>query len=387
MWGMTSTPEIDEQFMRRAIRLAMNGRGRVEPNPMVGCVIVKERRVIGEGFHERYGGPHAEPNALGSCSESPEGGTAYVTLEPCCHLNKQTPPCVPRLIEAKVGRVVVGCVDPNPAVDGNGARQLRQAGIVVDGPVLEAECRQLIAPFIAGIAHHRPYVTLKWAQTADGKIAGPGGRRMQIGNQRSSRTVHALRSRSEVIIVGINTVLTDDPLLTARDSPAGANSQSLRVVLDSSLRISPTARLFAPGESSTSALVYHGVGGMADRIRELAMAGIPLRALPLSNDGRLSLPALLEDLYDEPTTHVLVESGPTLAAGFINDNLADRIWVFRSPKVVNDASAPSAVEIPSHYIETGRVELDGDVLTEYLNPRSPVFFAPEPSADLVLPRG
>src|SRR6478672_12959886 len=145
---MTESAEVDQQFMRRAIRLAMNGRGRVEPNPMVGCVIVSaDGRVIGEGYHERFGGPHAEPNALASCTESPAGATAYVTLEPCCYTNKRTPPCAPRLIEARIARVVYGCLDPNPPVNGNGVAMLRAAGIQVNGPVLEGAAKQLIEPF------------------------------------------------------------------------------------------------------------------------------------------------------------------------------------------------------------------------------------------------
>src|SRR4051812_19538020 len=160
------TPTQDEQHLRRAIRLAMNGRGRVEPNPMVGCVIVsKDGRVIGEGCHQQFGGPHAEPNALANCTESPQGATAYVTLEPCCHTNKKTPPCTPRLIEAKVGRVVIGCLDPNRQVDGKGVAMLRGAGIDVTWPCLEAEAKQLLAPFIARTRHERPYVTLKWAES------------------------------------------------------------------------------------------------------------------------------------------------------------------------------------------------------------------------------
>src|SRR5256714_14414733 len=146
---------IDESLMRRAIRLAMRGRGSVEPNPMVGCVIVKDGRVIGEGWHEQFGGPHAEPNTLASCSESPEGATAYVTLEPCCHTNKKTPPCVPKLIEAKIARVVVGCLDPNSDVNGKGVERLRTAGIEVNGPMLEEECKQLIAPVLARVNQKR----------------------------------------------------------------------------------------------------------------------------------------------------------------------------------------------------------------------------------------
>src|SRR4051794_20488874 len=143
--------QFDDDFLRRAIRLAMNGRGRVEPNPMVGCVIVKHDRVIGEGYHQQFGGPHAEPNALANCTESPQGATAYVTLEPCCHTKKKTPPCTPRLIDAKIARVVIGCLDPNEEVNGNGVRMLRNAGIQVDGPLLEDEAKQLIAPFLARV--------------------------------------------------------------------------------------------------------------------------------------------------------------------------------------------------------------------------------------------
>jgi diaminohydroxyphosphoribosylaminopyrimidine deaminase/5-amino-6-(5-phosphoribosylamino)uracil reductase len=211
--------QADEQFIRRAIRLAVNGRGRVEPNPTVGCVIVKEGRVIGGGYHQRFGEPHAEPLALASCIESPRGATAYVTLEPCSHSNKKTPPCVPQLIEAGLARVVAGCVDPNPAVHGEGLAILRNAGIEVTAPVLELECKQLIAPFIAQTIHQRPYVTLKWAQTADNKVAGPNGFPIQITNARSTRAVQALRARSNALAVGIGTVLADNPRLTVRDLP------------------------------------------------------------------------------------------------------------------------------------------------------------------------
>ena len=162
-------PELDVKMMARAIQLAQRGRGRVEPNPMVGCVIVnRDGRVIGEGFHEEFGGPHAEPAALASCTESPAGATAYVTLEPCCHTNKKTPPCVPALIEARLARVVAGSVDPNPDVNGQGLDQLRAAAIQVTQGVLEESAKQLLAPFIARVVYDRPYVTLKWAETADG---------------------------------------------------------------------------------------------------------------------------------------------------------------------------------------------------------------------------
>src|SRR5262245_48989455 len=158
-------PQLDQQMMRRAIRLAMNARGQAEPNPTVGVVIARGDRVIGEGATSGFGGPHAEPTALAACTEPPAGATAYTTLEPCCHTNKKTPPCVPALIEAKIARVVIGCVDPNPDVNGKGIEQLRAAGIAVESNVLEDPAKQLIAPFIARTVYDRPYVTLKWAET------------------------------------------------------------------------------------------------------------------------------------------------------------------------------------------------------------------------------
>ena len=389
----TPSDDIDQQFMRRAIRLAMNGRGRVEPNPMVGCVIVSpDGRVIGEGYHARYGGPHAEPAALANCTEPPAGATAYVTLEPCCHTAKKTPPCVPRLIEARIARVVIGCLDPNPAVNGKGVAMLRAAGIRVDGPVLEQSAKQLIAPFLARLRHGRPYVTLKWAETGDRKIAGPRGARLQITSERSSRVVHQLRADSDGIVVGVNTVITDDPLLTARGVPA--SRRLIRFVLDSRLLTPETSNLvrtardvplviFCRNAALTSApervAQMEAAGAVFVRCGDPAGPGIPLGAFfdLLATDG-------LEDLTLVPFTHVLVEPGPTLARSFLSQGLADRLWVFRSSNRVGDESAPQAVEVPVDWVESGVVDLAGDTLTEYLNPASPVFFAPEPSADFVL---
>ncbi len=374
--------------MRRAIRLAMNGRGRVEPNPMVGCVIVKNGQVIGEGYHQQYGQAHAEPNALASCTQSPEGATTYVTLEPCCHTNKQTPPCVPRLIEANIARIVIGSPDPNPAVNGKGINQLQAAGIEITAPMLEAECRQLIAPFVAGIKLNRPYVTLKWAQTSDRKVAGKDGVRLQIGNSASAAIVHQLRSRSDAIMVGVNTVITDDPMLTVRGiSPV---RDLLRVVLDSQLRIPATSRLLDSGmRHEASLMIYCGESANTHRAGTYS-AEVGVKRVKAAPDGGLDLSEILSDLnnshseLDRQVTQLLVEAGPTLAKSFFRDNLVDRVWVFRSTLQLDDESAPTAALIPEDYVSTGELDLQGDTLTEYLNPRSPVFFAAEPSADLVL---
>lgn len=384
--------ENDLRFMRRALRVAMGGRGAVEPNPMVGCVIVREGRIIGDGFHPRYGGPHAEPTALAACSESPRGATAYITLEPCCHTQKKTPPCVPALIEAGVARVVIGCLDPNPAVNGRGVAMLREAGVDVAGPVLEAEAKQLIAPFLVRVAQRRPYVTLKWAQSADGKVAGPAGRRTWISNEHSRRVVHDLRSRCDAVLVGINTVLNDDPLLTARVERRLRPQR--RVVIDTHLQIPLDRKLVQSARACDDSarcrdgegvVVYCSQAAYAEKKRHaeaLVTAGVSVAPLPVDESGHVSLPAVLADLAVDTVTHVLVEPGPTLAAAMLRQNLADRVWIFRSTATIGDPTAPDAVSVA--YPEAGRVELSGDVLSEYLNPTSNGFFGLFPSADLVL---
>jgi diaminohydroxyphosphoribosylaminopyrimidine deaminase / 5-amino-6-(5-phosphoribosylamino)uracil reductase len=377
--------DTDISFLRRAIRLAMNGRGLVEPNPMVGCVLVRDGQIIGEGWHAQFGGPHAEPAALDDChrrGNTPEGATAYVTLEPCCHTNKKTPPCAPKLIEAKVARVVIGCLDPNPEVNGRGAAMLRAAGIQVDGPVLEAEAMQLIAPFLARIRHGRPYVTLKWAQTADGKVAGPGGRRMQISNATSTRLVHQLRARSDAILVGINSVFMDDPLLTARDVPSPR--RLLRVVLDAGLRL-PTISWLVQTAANAPVLVYTGSEGVERNPGAVeALRSLGVDVVSVDGHTRPDIAAVLSDLGQRGVTHLMVEGGPTVHQGFFASGYVDRLWVFRSPQRVDDSTAPSAPTIPPHLSATQKLPLSSDVLTEYLDPRSDVFFAPVPSADLVL---
>ena len=379
--------DSDVHHLRRAIRLAMNGRGRVEPNPMVGCVIVKGERVIGEGFHAEFGGPHAEPAALANCSESPAGATAVVTLEPCCHTNKKTPPCVPKLIEAKIARVVVGCLDPNPYVNGKGIAMLREARVHVDraSEEIEAEARQLIAPFIARTTHRRPYITLKWAQTADGKISGPRGARMQISNAHATRAVHELRSRSDAILVGVNTVLSDDPMLTARDVER-SRLQS-RIILDSNLRTPVESKLARTANEMPVELYFTRDGFISagpERIKQLMASGINLIATDADDDGRIAIPKLLSRESFGEMTHLLIEPGPTLARSFFDAGAADRVWIIQSPRTVDSSTAIDAPKLPSRYVKTGDVNLDGDVISEYLDRESDVFFSPVASPDLVL---
>lgn len=380
----------DEPLLRRAIALAMRGRGAVEPNPMVGCVLARAGQVIGEGFHAAFGAAHAEPQALTDCAArgaTPAGATAYVTLEPCCHTNKKTPPCAPRLTEARVARVVVGCRDPNPQVDGGGLTMLRDAGVeVVEAPPPVAhECRQLIAPFIAGTVFLRPYVTLKWAQTADGHVAGARGEPLRITSPESDRAVHALRGRCDAIAVGTNTVLNDDPLLTAR----GVSGPRLlrRVVLSNTLRFSPESRLVKTASHDEPVIVYCSIAA-ADRdpaaVRALERSRVEVVPLP-NHDGRFRFDDALLDLHLRGVAHLLVEPGPTLSRGLLARGQADRVWVFHSPHRLDlhpELAISLAPLVP--YPAAGRVKIGPDELVEHLNDRSDVFFAPVPSADLQL---
>jgi diaminohydroxyphosphoribosylaminopyrimidine deaminase/5-amino-6-(5-phosphoribosylamino)uracil reductase len=368
----------DVELMRRAIELAMRGRGRVEPNPMVGCVLVRAGEIIGEGYHEYFGGRHAEPNALSKCADA-AGATAYVTMEPCCHLNKKTPPCTRTLIAAKIASVVGACEDPNPSVAGKGFRELREAGISVETGLLEAEARQLNAAYFKLVSQRRPYVTLKWAETADGKIAGAGGERLAISNAKSLEAMHRLRSRCDAVLVGVGTVIADDPLLTAR--VADPPRVPVRIVLDSDLRIGLDSQLVKTAKQSL-VLVCCAQTALAERAEAPKSKGVEVLPLRSDSEGMLSLEHLLDELGARKISHLLVEPGVKLAQSFLSRNLADRVWIFRSAMRVEVKDAPAAVHVD--YPATGRIQIDGDELTEYLNPKSAVFYSLQSSVDFVL---
>lgn len=358
--------------MRDALLLGARGRGSVEPNPMVGCVIAKAGRVLGRGYHQQFGHPHAEPNALASCTEDPRGATAIVTLEPCCHTGKKTPPCVPALIRAGISRVIIGHIDPNPLVSGNGIAQLRAAGIEVISDVLGPKCRQLNAPFFALTQFSRPYVTLKWAQSADGLMGGTGNARRQISTPTSNTLMHMLRTRCDAIAVSADTVIADDPILTPRKVPI--LHTPLRVVLDTNLRTPPTAKLIQSAGTSPVHLFT-----CSNEVPN--WPGVVFHQTPRV-EGHLDLRHVLHVLGQLKLTHLLIEPGPRLARSFIDQNLADRIWVIRSSVPLNERNAPVAPPVPYHatFIRT----LDSDTLTEYLNPASEVFFGNAASPDAQL---
>lgn len=327
--------------MHRALEICLRGEGFVEPNPMVGCVIVRNRKIVGEGWHRKYGGPHAEVYALKQAGAKARDATAYVTLEPCCHFGK-TPPCADALIAAGIRRVIAAVRDPNPKVAGKGFARLRRAGIRVEIGLLEGEARQVLAPFITCQTEKRPYVILKWAQSIDGKIATRTGDSKWITCEESRRAGHALRARVDAVVVGIGTVLADDPELTAR--MVAPKRIATRVVLDPRAR-TPLKSTLVRTSRETPTLIVCGppvrreIGAFTRRVSALERAGCHvLVERPL--DSRNLIPTLLQNLFERGMTNILVEGGGRVLGAFFECGLADEAHVFVAPTLIGGAAAP-----------------------------------------------
>jgi diaminohydroxyphosphoribosylaminopyrimidine deaminase/5-amino-6-(5-phosphoribosylamino)uracil reductase len=329
----------DAAFMQRALRLAVRGQGYVEPNPMVGCVIVHPGgEIIGEGYHRRFGGPHAEIEALRRCRTSPRGATVYVTLEPCCHFGK-TPPCTPALIEAGVRRVVAAMRDPTPQVAGRGFKKLRAAGIRVETGLLAEQAAELNAPFLKLMRYKRPWVILKWAQSLDGKIATRTHDSQWISDEYARAHAHRLRGRVDAILVGCNTVRTDDPQLTARLAPM--RRVATRIVLDGGLHTPPTAKLVRSARRTPTWIICAN-GAPRQRAGALEVAGCILHHVPRAH-GQLSLPVVLDLLGAHGMTNVLVEGGGCLLGSFVDQRLADEFHIYVAPLLIGGVQAVSGL--------------------------------------------
>ena len=329
--------EDDQKWMQVALDIAANGRGSVEPNPMVGCVIVRDGKELSRGYHEKFGQNHAEVNAIENYDSDPAGATAYVTLEPCCHQGK-TPPCVDRLIESKIARVVIADGDPFPQVHGGGIEKLRQAGIQVDVGLLQHSARELNAPYLKRINHNRPWVIAKWAMTLDGKIATQTGDSKWISTEASRQIVHEIRGRMDAIIVGSQTVIADDPMLTAR--PAGQRVP-LRVVVDSNLKTEPHAKLVQTAKEVPTMFVA-AENADASQADLLEQAGCELfRVGGSSHQQRLN--ELLDELGRRKFTNVLIEGGAELLGGFFDIQQVDEVHVFIGNRLVGGDQALTAV--------------------------------------------
>lgn len=322
--------------MDLALALAERGRGRVSPNPMVGCVIVKDGEVVGEGWHASAGTPHAEVHALAAAGDAARGSTCYVTLEPCDHQGR-TPPCTEALIAAGVGRVVVATTDPNPRVNGRGLERLRAAGITVDVGVGQGPAERQNEVFRTNQLAGRPFVLYKTAMSLDGKIAVRTGRSRWITGQEARARVHLWRDEYDAIAVGVNTVLLDDPELTTR-LPEGRSP--VKVVFDSLARTPATARLFAPGPDGAPARVILITTQQApeERAAALSAAGAEIVALPPRN-GRPDVMAALRELLARGVTSVLLEGGGSLAWEFFAQRAVDRVAWFIAPKLLGGSAA------------------------------------------------
>lgn len=318
----------DRRYMERALELAQRGEGRVEPNPMVGCVLVRDGRIVGAGWHRKFGGPHAEIEAIQAAGSLARGATAFVTLEPCCHTGK-TPPCTAALIAAGVERVVAACVDPNPAVAGGGLAALSAAGVAVESGVLGDKATALIAPFAKLMIRRRPWIIAKWAMTLDGKIATHTGDSRWISGAASRAVVHRLRGRVDAILVGRNTAERDDPLLTAR--PAGVRTPT-RIVLDSQATLALDSHLVRSAREAP-VLVVAAASAPTDRCVQLRSSDVEVWQSSAA-DRNARLGELLDELGRRQMTNVLVEGGGEVFGALSDLDAIDEVHVFVAPRLL-----------------------------------------------------
>ncbi|MCL0107482.1 bifunctional diaminohydroxyphosphoribosylaminopyrimidine deaminase/5-amino-6-(5-phosphoribosylamino)uracil reductase RibD [Peptococcaceae bacterium] len=333
----------DEYYMKIALELAKNAEGYTAPNPLVGAVIVKNGTIVGKGFHAKAGDNHAEVNAILDAGDRAKGGTLYVNLEPCCHYGK-TPPCTEAIVKAGISRVVVAMKDPNPKVGGKGIEILRKAGISVDVGILEEEAKILNEVFVKFILTGLPFVTLKAAVSLDGKIATAKGESKWITGIESRKFVHWLRHKYDAVLVGINTVIADDPMLTVRLEGKSKLRKPyispVRIVLDSRCRISENAKIF--DNLSSQVIIATTNASSYDKIKRVEKKGAKVLVLNDEN-GKVDIGDLLKELGRLGITSILVEGGSQVHGAFLHKKLVDRIYWFISPMIIGGENAPSAV--------------------------------------------
>ena len=326
----------DEKFMQEALRIARNAEGRTSPNPLVGAVIVKDGKIIAEGWHRQAGTPHAEIHALNMAGDLARGATLYVTLEPCSHFGR-TPPCAQAVINAGISRVVAAMSDPNPKVAGRGFELLRAAGVEVEVGLLESEARRLNEVFIKWITRRLPFVTMKFACTLDGKIATVAGESQWISGSESRRFTHHLRDINDAILVGVGTVLADNPSLTTR-LVVGKNP--VRVIVDSNARTPLESKVVA--DKSARTILAVTANAPADKVSALKSCGVEV--ITAGNGERVDLEELMHALAEWEITSVLVEGGGTIHFSLLRAGLVDKVYAFIAPKIIGGSCALSAVE-------------------------------------------
>jgi diaminohydroxyphosphoribosylaminopyrimidine deaminase / 5-amino-6-(5-phosphoribosylamino)uracil reductase len=372
-----------EQYMQSALELAATGLGAVEPNPLVGCFIVKDNRIIGKGFHECFGGPHAEINALADCRQkglNPEGSTVYVNLEPCCHVGK-TGPCTEALIEAKVACVVAAAQDPTDNVAGKGFDRLRQAGIEVVVGVCQSQALQLNAPFYKHARTGLPWVIAKWAQSIDGRLSWQNppsqGQGHWISNEKSRLDAHVLRKRTQAILIGVNSVISDNPRLTIRIPGYTVQRPPLRAVLDTHLRMPWESHLITIPEAPTLIVTgRHTVQTETEKVASLFSAGVDVLAVT-ETDGRCDLVSVLMELGKRGVQQVLVEGGPTVLSAFFKEHLVNEVCVYIAPLILGaggiaDLSAGLAGGVTAKHLVDVKIQtFDKDIKITGILSQSP----------------
>ena len=358
----------DQRSMKRALELAEKGRGCTSPNPMVGAVILRDGLIVGEGYHARAGLPHAEVNAITQAGDQAQGATMYVSLEPCSHTGR-TPPCTMAIIEAGIRRVVCAVMDPNPKVSGGGSHALRQAGIEVDVGLMAEEAKRLNEVYFQYVTTGLPFVTVKIAQTIDGKIAAPDGNSRWISGEASRRFVHRLRSHNDAVLVGVNTVIADNPELTVR-AVEGRNPN--RIVLDPSLRI-PFQSNLVKGHAEGRTIVAASERINGSKVAQLQAKGVETWEIPVNNDHRMDLGALLKKIGEEGMTSLLVEGGATVFTTFLQSHAVHKLHVFIAPMALGSGRSSigdlgiQSLQQALRLQEVEMRQMNGDVLiTGYL---------------------
>lgn len=326
----------DRKYMARALELALRGLGHTRPNPMVGAVVARDGCIIGEGWHEQFGGPHAEVNAFAHCSEDPEGATLYVSLEPCAHYGK-TPPCVDLVIAKKVARVVIAMEDPNPLVAGKSIRKLKEAGISVTVGVLEEKARKLNEVFLKYITARKPFVLYKAAMSLDGKTACYTGESQWISGEASREEVHMLRGCYAGIMVGAGTILADNPRLTARTK---GFADPVRIIVDGKLSVPPVAKVFR--EEGRVIIITTSASGEGRR-KDFEDMGAEIILADSEENGKVDLSAAMTGLYLKGIDGILLEGGAELAASAFEAGIVDKVRIYVSPMIIGGKEAPGLV--------------------------------------------
>ena len=319
----------DLSSLKRCFELADKGRGFVSPNPFVGTVIVKDGDIIGEGWHKNFGGAHAEVNAIASSNEEIKGATLYCNLEPCCHTNKQTTPCVPLIVSKEISRVVISNLDPNQSVNGKGVKQLREAGIRVDAGILESEGKEVNKFYFKYVIEKIPYITIKIAQSIDGKISADKDIQTWLTGEDSVKYVHQQRNRYDAVLVGANTIKVDDPQLTVRE----VNGRDpIRIIIDGDLSVSPDSKIIKMTDNEKT-WIFTAENSHQEKIEQFEKLGIKIFQLP-ADKKKLDLGDILKELGKESITSLLVEGGRQIFSQFISQELFDEIIILQSPKIL-----------------------------------------------------